>query len=183
MTADEDAQALARTDAERDMRNAVLRYVTATGGEVGERPIAPGRDYGTTRDAEPLAGIRAAKALEHASARLGRNYVALARRTGLGWDQVGEALNLEADPDGYGPSVAEQAFEYAAGEPLSYGSSPSYGFTCGSCSQFVSDHGPYDPHPLDRETGHAADCARQAAEVAAWQAERDREDAEWEAGQ
>jgi hypothetical protein len=183
MTLDEDRRTTARMDAERELRNAVLRYVAATGGEISDWPIAPGRDYGTTRDAEPLAGIRAAKVLEYASARLTRNYVAQARRTGRSWDQVGEALGLESDPDGYGHSVAEQAFEYAAGEPLSYGSSPSYGFTCGSCSQFVSDHGPYDPHPLDRETGHSAGCEHQAAEMAAWQAQRDREDAEWEAGQ
>jgi hypothetical protein len=37
----------------------------------------------------------------------------------------------------------------------------------------VTDRGPFESHPEDCESGHAEDCSQFAAELAAWQAERD----------
>jgi hypothetical protein len=37
----------------------------------------------------------------------------------------------------------------------------------------ITDRGPFESHPEDCESGHAEDCSRFAAELAAWQAERD----------
>jgi hypothetical protein len=172
----------ARREAERRLRDTALRYVTTTGGTVADRPISPAHDYGTTREAEPLAGIRAARMLEHATARLSHDYLRYARQDGVGWSDIGAALGMKNDPV-TGHSAAEQAYEHAAGEPVAQFDPHSFYYSCGSCAQGVTDRGPYNSHPHDRETGHAETCARMTAEVNAWQAERDAEDAQWEAGQ
>jgi hypothetical protein len=178
----EDQEMDARRDADWRLRDTALRYVTATGGTVADRPISPAHDYGTTREAEPLAGIRAAQVLEHAAARLGHDYLRYARQDGATWDDIGAALGMKGEPE-YGVSAAEQAYEHAAGEPSQQFDPRTFYYTCGSCAQGVTDRGPYESHPHDRETGHAETCTRMTAEVTAWQAERDAEEAQWEAGQ
>jgi hypothetical protein len=50
---------------------------------------------------------------------------------------------------------------------------------CDVCGEWINGRGPYESHPEDNESGHAADCARFAAELATWQAERDA----WERGE
>jgi hypothetical protein len=64
------------------------------------------------------------------------------------------------------------AFAYATGvrAPLSWQLGPGW-FTwlCGSCGQLVADRGPAEPDPALAERGHAADCDRHLAEVAAYQ--------------
>jgi hypothetical protein len=177
-----DNQEDARRDAEWRLRDTALRYVTATGGTVADRPISPQHDYGTIRAAEPLAGIRAAQVLEHTAARLSHDYLRYARQDGASWDDIGTALGMKDDPE-TGYSAAEQAYEHAAGEPPQQFDPRSFYYSCGSCAQHVKDHGPYESHPHDRESGHAQTCARITAEVASWQAQRDAEDAQWEAGQ
>jgi hypothetical protein len=55
-------------------------------------------------------------------------------------------------------------------------SSPGYLILIGT------DHGLCNG-PADDEQGHTENCARHAATVAAWNAEWEAADAEWEAGQ
>jgi hypothetical protein len=173
-------------DAASEMRwrvkQEVIRHVQATGGQVGDRPISVRADYGTMHDAEPLAGVRAALAVQRAGANLVQDYIRNARSDGASWEQVGQALGLEADRDS-GRSLGEEAYTYSAGRPTAWGHNPTVGFSCASCKQFITDRGPYESHPSDNEQGHAGNCARFGAEVATWQAQRDAEDAEWEAGE
>ncbi|MGH3155547.1 MAG: hypothetical protein ACRDNF_03060, partial [Streptosporangiaceae bacterium] len=175
-------QTKARRDAEWALRDIALRYVTATGGTVADRPISPVGNYGSHRAAEPLAGIRAAQVFKHAAARLDHEYLRYARQDGASWDDIGAALGMKFVPE-TGRTAAEHAYEHAAGEPAQWSDPRSFYYDCGSCAQGVTDHGPYESHPHDRESGHADTCTRMTAEVDAWQAQRDAEDAQWEAGQ
>lgn len=158
---------LARIQAEVTMREVILAYARATGGQ-------------HLTGAHPLPCIAASRLLENIAARFTHDYVRLARRDGASWDEIGLVLGFKADED-TGRTVAEQGFEESAAH-TGY-SRQSFVYTCGSCGEHVTDGGPYNAHPLDNESGHAGDCARIAAAVAAYQAERARDDAEFEAGQ
>ncbi len=154
-----------------------MRRAAQTGGaEVRERPIWPG-SASTTRYAEPLAAIRAARVLEDAARRVARDNVRYARQDGATWQQVGEALGLAADGEQDGYDLAVAAYEHAAGPSDAWHQS-SFSWGCTACGSAIADRGPYESHPDDNERGHADTCRRHAAAVAAWQAERDA----WEAG-
>jgi len=161
----------ASSDAYFAARSAVIRLAEADGAQTQERPLWPGA-ASTTHYAEPLAGIRAAQILERTAARVTGDYVRHAREAAVGWREIGEALGLaeNGEPTGYDLAVA--AYEHAAGTPDLW-NHVSFSYTCPTCAQAISDHGPYESHPEDSEQGHAGDCARLAADVAAWQAERD----------
>jgi hypothetical protein len=159
------------------MCQAAIQIAEADGAEVHERPMFPGA-ISVSRHAEPLAGIRAAQVLADSAARIRREYAQRARAEGIAWRQIGQALGLDQGADaksGYDLAVA--AFEHFEGEPdLWYQS--NFHYHCASCGEWITDRGPYESHPEDNESGHAGDCARFAAELAAWQAERDA----WEPG-
>ncbi len=53
-----------------------------------------------------------------------------------------------------------------------------FSWHCPACDEAIIDRGPYESHPEGNERGHGGGCTRFAAEVAAWQAERDSWDAE-----
>jgi len=105
-----------------------------------------------------------------------------ARVEGVGWREIGDALGLAEDGQRTGYDLAVAAYEQVTGEPDVF-REPSFYYTCPACAQGISDRGPYESHPEDNDRGHADGCTRLAADVAAWQAQRDAEDAEWEAGQ
>ncbi len=84
-----------------------------------------------------------------------------------------------------GETVAEAAFTYVAGHPGTeharrYGR--CVGWTCGSCDQTIVDYG-LRTSPAEDEHGHADKCPRHADTMAAWDAEWDAYDSDWEAGQ
>ena len=114
--------------------------------------------------------------------RAARDYIRQAREAGHDWDKIGHTLRLSPgrDADQEGASPADAAYTYAAGRPDT--EAPwrprSFAWTCRSCDQHISDHGLIQ-HPADDEIGHAQDCPRLTAAIAAW----DAETAEWEAGQ
>ncbi len=166
----------AASDAYYAARASVLRAAEAQGAEVRERPIWPGA-HSTERYAEPLAGIRTSLVLQHAAQRVTGDYVRYARQDGASWRQVGEALGLAADGQRTGYDLAVAAYENVTGEPEPSREASFY-WRCPACEQEVSDRGPYENHPEDNEHGHADSCPRLAADIAAWQAERDA----WEAG-
>jgi hypothetical protein len=163
--------------------NAVYRLAIAAGAQPITRPLYAGADT-TTRDVDPAAGLRAARDLEYAALRLARDYIRQAREAGLTWHQIGTTMNLPPGSD-LGPTPAEAAFDYAAGDPgthhaRTYGRSVTWtGTTCGKA---ISDHG-HDNGPADDERGHAPGCQRHARTIQAWQAEWDALEAGWEAGQ
>jgi hypothetical protein len=176
-----DAATRAASDAYYAAQSAALRLADARGAEIRERPAWPGAAI-TTRYAEPLAGIRAAQTVRHAADRVAGDYVKYARVEGIGWREIGAALGLAQDGQRTGYDLAVAAYEQVAGQPDGF-RNPSFYYACAACEQGITDRGPYESHPEDNERGHAAGCTRLAADITAWQAQRDAEDAEWEAGQ
>lgn len=128
------------------------------------------------RDVQPLAGVRAAVlACDVAAARV-RYYALRARAGGSSWDDVAEALGVGQDDAGQW-SRAELAYLHLVeGHSLQPDQQrywpTSASWCCGCCEQQVTDRGPFMAAPQDNETGHAPDCARHAAQVAAYRAER-----------
>jgi hypothetical protein len=166
----------------RTLESAVRAYAEATGAEIRERDAWPGSLI-KVRYAEPAAGIRAALIARDTASRVIRDYGRRAREDGLNWEDIGQALALgqgEHVPDGFEMDIA--AYTAMAGDGDSW-YEPYFAWTCPSCATTVSDRGPYDSHPADREQGHAEGCQRLAADVAAYyrrMTEWDAE-AEWEA--
>jgi len=163
----------------------MLDLASAVGAQATTRPAFRG-SHATVPDVEPLAGLAASRRLELAAREHGADYVRAAREAGHSWQDIGNALGLVPDGDAQqaGETVAETAFTYAAGHPdtetaCRYGRSVNW--TCGSCDELISDHG-LSNGPAEDERGHAGTCPRLAATVAAWDAEWDALDADWEAG-
>lgn len=164
-------------DAVGQVRELVRRVaVEVFGARVIETPI-PGFQVITDRQLDdPLTGVRAAQLLRTvAEAQMGE-YARAARAGGRSWDEIGEALGLPAYEF---RSRAEEAFAWLVEgrepdpEPNALPSfrTPTTWWRCGACDQQVTDHGPYGgSHPDDNETGHAPDCARRRAAIAAWKA-------------
>ena len=153
---------------------AVQRIVRDTGGQFVTRPIFSGEPDGpAARDAEPLAGMSAARAAELAARGLARRFVRAAREDGHTWAEIGAMLGLTAGgDDGAGETIAEAAFSYAAGPPDSHWNrtyGPSVTWRCPACDGLVSDRGPVSG-PRDDEPGHTRGCQRLAAAAAAWEA-------------
>ena len=172
-----------RIAAARDaVRREAFRLARDSGAASSPGRSTPRDPEPTIRDVEPLAGARAARDLELAARGAARDYIRQAREAGHGWDQIGHTLGLSPgrDADQEGASPADAAYTYAAGRPDT--EAPwrprSFLWTCRSCDQHISDHGLIQ-HPADDEIGHAEDCPRLTAAIAAW----DAETAEWEAGQ
>jgi hypothetical protein len=150
---------------------AVRRLVTSSGGRMVRRPMFRDRHdpERTVEEPEPLAGIRAAAALEHEARQVLAGCARYAREDGLSWEQIGEAL-LAAPAPGE-PSRAVAAFDRLA---WSYDQwqAPTFTWTCPSCLRQVLDHGPEaGGHPSETEEGHADGCARLAAAIDAWNAQ------------
>jgi len=160
--------------ARQEVHAAIQRIVTGTGGHIVTRPIVSTEPDGpATRDAEPLAGLGAARAAELAARGLARRYVRAAREDGHPWAVIGAALRLPSGGDaGAGETIAEAAYRCAAGPRNSHWNrtyGPSVTWRCPACGGLVSDRGPVSG-PRDDEPGHNAGCQRLAAAVAAWEA-------------
>lgn len=144
-----------------------------------ERPI-PGFSL-PDRDVEPLAGVRAAVLARHVAVGRVWEYAQQARADGHSWDAIAEALGVERAE---GPlSRGERAYLhvvedrplYTEGPGQRWGSPQVAHWRCSSCGQHVTDRGPFEAAPDNNEEGHASGCARHAAEVEAYRAERDEE--------
>src|SRR5215470_16044431 len=121
---------------------AVQRIVRDTGGPFVTRPLLSGEPDGpTTRDAEPLAGLRTARAAELAARGLARHYVRAAREDGHSWTVIGAGLRLPSGGYvGTAETIAEAAFRYAAGPPDSHWNQtygPSVTWRCPACGGLV----------------------------------------------
>ncbi|GAA2870921.1 hypothetical protein GCM10010472_30320 [Pseudonocardia halophobica] len=145
-------------------------------GQVVVEPIEGYQILTRRRLVDPLPGVRAAAVLRAAARRVLVDAVEAARAAGRSWDEVGEALGL---PDTDEP-VGEVAFALVVEgrEPERAREMfrvPSASWRCGACGELVRDQGPFESHPADVESGHAADCTRHLADVQAW-----RERTGWE---
>lgn len=152
--------------------------VEAFDGVRVERP-ALFAGHSPVREVSALSGVRAARhAMAVASGRV-RYYAQAARGDGTSWQEIGEALGLTA-AEGHDRALGEVAFELIAqgrepGMPATdhwSGRGPSVSWRCGSCSERVTDRGPYDSAPDNNEQGHAQGCARHCADIADYRAER-----------
>ncbi len=168
------------------VRRAMLDLARAVGAQTITRSAFRG-SHATMPDVDPLVGLTASRRLELAAREHAAGYVRAAREAGRSWQDIGTALGLVSGGDAQqaGETVAEAAFTYAAGHPDTetarrYGRSVTW--TCGSCDAAISDHGLCNG-PAEDERGHAANCPRLAATIAAWDAEWEALNADWEAGQ
>jgi len=154
----------------------IAEQVAASDPEAFEtRPIFPGATS-TERAPRPLSAVAAAVRVADMAAGRARELAAKARGDGATWSEVADAAGLQPDPN---RSRAEAAFEWAAGPPpggWSWSWETSVGWDCRACGRWVTDRGPYNPPPDDNESGHAADCPRHRAAVAAYEARRDDTD-------
>jgi len=181
-----EAREKAVSSARRAARRAAIDLARDEGAQVISRPAFRGAQT-TIQDVEPLAGLRAARQVELGARLSTRNYIRDAREAGHTWHEIGTALDLtpSGEADLAGSTIAEAAYSYAAGSPdteTAWRYGRSFSWTCGSCEGLISDHGLCNG-PADDERGHADDCARLAATIAAWDAGSAAFDAEWEAGQ
>lgn len=117
--------------------------------------------------ADPIAGVRAAVLVHNVADRLIGDYVAEARGAGAAWDEIADALGLRHDDAESDVNRAERAFEHVAGVRWQ----ARIRWTCGTCGQRVNEFVPDESHPTDREDGHATDCTRHQAAIAAWRVE------------
>jgi len=112
--------------------------------------------------------LRVARRLELAARMETVQLVKTARADGMGWREIGALLGLGPDAIEDGVSVAEAAFSFAAGRHAADTWDVAvFWWTCPACGETVSDRGPGHGHPQDAEPGHAGDCQRLAAAVAA----------------
>jgi hypothetical protein len=94
-------------------------------------------------------------------------YIARAREAGMSWHEVGGALGVAELAQARGGSVAEAAWEYAAGRPADLSEQPGeFRWVCPDCGEVVSDRGPGGRSPAEDEQGHAEGCSRLAVAMA-----------------
>lgn len=132
---------------------------TSYGAQIVQVPIE-GFERATKRTLDdPLAGVQAALLARNVAVVQMRTYAEQARGAGHSWDDVAEALGIEASEDG--ESRDEQAYLLLIeGQPLTtdepaWFRRPTARWTCTSCGQRVTDHGPFQSHPDDAESGRA----------------------------
>lgn len=124
-----------------------------------------------TTESEPLTRLVAAKELEHASRALQPDLIRGARGAGRSWYEIGMALDLLWQAVVSKESVADEAYDYALRLHNTGATREPYTWTCNSCHQTITDHGPWPQLPVQQE-GHATDCERWSQELANW---RDQE--------
>jgi hypothetical protein len=138
-----------------------------------EDPVEGFRVITRTRLDPALAGLRAAAAIRAAAYAQIYEHAMNARGDGATWAQIGRALGIDGE-EWEGQDPAETIYRYLVWDEPLPDVSPSWGrregkarWTCRSCGQRVSDDGPWEANPENIESGHAEDCERHRAEIAA----------------
>ena len=150
-----------------ELRNTIRRVAhDVRGAEIAEEPVEGYRVLTTKTLDDPLAGVRAAVLARDVAEGQMLTYAEEARGTGRSWDEVAEvaeALRIESTEDD--APRAEQAYlllvegrPLPVAEPPSWWHRPAARWTCTSCGQRVTDHGPFESHPDDVEQGHVSSC-------------------------
>lgn len=146
---------------------AILAHVRESHGEhaVRSRPLRGSTVLSADGPTDYRHGIEAARIAAAAARNEMYSFVRKARGAGIAWGDLAQPLGIEAGPD---ESAAEKAFELAAG-PRDPWADRTVGWDCADCGAWITDHGPYNGHPDDCETGHTDTCERHAAAVYDWQ--------------
>jgi hypothetical protein len=124
---------------------------------------------GHTGQPAPLASLMPAMLISILARGMARDFATQARGQGATWLDVANAAGILTP--GSDVERAEQAFEFTLGGVDAWDA--SVGWRCHACRAVVIDHGPYNGHPDDCETGHAPDCPRHLADLAAYHADDD----------
>jgi hypothetical protein len=132
---------------------------------ITEQPIWRGATSKELR-ARPATRLQVAVMLRQEASRQIDHEIRTARGAGVSWQEIAVLLDLvDADhPTPYDQAVA--AYERASGSDQWHNA--LFMFECDTCGAKITDHGPYEFHPLDQETGHDETCARILAAVAAY---------------
>ena len=177
-----------RSTARSNLDSLVFRLVREFDGPDAVRRPPEGLDDPWRRypEPEPRAAVRVALDLRSAVRDVLTEHIGRARGAGHSWTALAPVLGVEKSAAELDLTAAEAAFNLAAtGQVTGWASEdrrwsrgfvPTLRWTCESCGQRVTDHGPVDSHPDEMERGHAADCARHAAALAAWDTDTD----EWD---
>jgi hypothetical protein len=164
--------------AKQALTNLIIREVREELGPEGV-PSAPDPgylQYGNQPQPDPLTAIRIALVARQQANVILDAHIARARGAGHSWDVLAEALELTQVADEAGIPHGEAAFNWAAARRIDGDTGPRWcghdlqvWWRCGTCEQRITDHGPFNgQHPDEEETGHAPDCPRHTAELAAW---------------
>jgi hypothetical protein len=119
-----------------------------------------------TVPADWLNGIVAARVVANVARNIMHDYAREARGDGITWLALADSLGVPTDED---LDRADAAFELIAGQPAQRFDRVTLTWRCSTCDKYVTDNGPYEPHPDDRETGHASDCTRHLGAIRAYQ--------------
>lgn len=162
-----------------EIKRAILAALREEHGPdaVTERPIGGSQiGIGSPGPTDLLKGAEEAIRTANVAMGVSREWVKDARAEGISWMAIGEALGrFIPDPD-TSEDPAIHAFEWVAPTPSMRFDSVTVMWRCRSCESLITDHGPYDPHPEDMESGHVENCARHAADIAAWKIRADWDD-------
>lgn len=156
-----------------ELRNAIRRVAYEVhGAEIIEEPLEGSTIVTKPRLADPLAGVPAAMLARDVAVGEMRAYAEQARGAGRSWDEVAEALGIEATEDGQ-PRDEQAYLLLIEGRPLPTDEPSGFHrssarWTCASCGQRVSDYGPFESHPDDFEKGHANSCPGRSAVAVAY---------------
>lgn len=131
-----------------------------------DRPIGDRPTLTVFAPADYTAGVAAARMVAAHAHELINHYARNARSEGHSWRDLADPLGVDTDDAYVDPAVA--AFEMIAGKPSMRFDPLWTSWRCVTCGELVTDHGPYNGHPTDCETGHDQACARHQAEVAAY---------------
>jgi hypothetical protein len=154
-----------------DVDRAILAHVRAAHGDqaVTRKPTSPTWKSTHVQPVDYRHGIEAARLAAAFARREMLRFAAKARGEGTPWSGLAQPLGLSTEPDWRGRPAEQAAFELVAGYDERSYATPSVGWDCVSCGAWVTDRGPYNGCPADDETGHAGDCRRHRAEIAAWE--------------
>jgi hypothetical protein len=152
------------------MQDQIRRTASEVHGATAIETRIEGMTFMTRKEIDdPLAGIRAAVAARNTAIAEIRSYAEHARGAGRTWNEIAEALGIRAVD--YDELPDQLAFLLVAeNRPLPFGESfhrLDAWWRCDSCGERVRDHGPFDAHPANNESGHGPTCRRHAAEIAA----------------
>ncbi len=158
---------MTNADEVRGLVNRAIRAATPAG------ELVETRLYGL-QEPTPLAGLRAALAVAKMAEDQAHTFARSLRGEGRSWVDIADLLEIPWSEE---YSRRERAYELVAGAQRSR---TGVYWTCGGpngCGAYVTDHGPYEGHPLDNETGHTAGCRRLEAEgMAYWRAQEEAEE-------
>lgn len=132
---------------------------------------------GTGSGHPPAAGLAAAQTVVQIAEQEVYGYIRGLRAEGTSWSEAADLLHIPWSDD---YSRVERAYELVLGpEPEDrnrFAYARNVYWRCGGpggCDAYITDHGPYNGHPDDNETGHAEGCRRHAAEGVAYLREQE----------